>query len=169
MRRLFRLLSLLVMASLAACSTKQAPPPQAVALQVPPPAPAPPMPPQPSVEAPPPAVPQQSPTPGDTFIETGLASFYGRAHDGNTTANGKSFDHREFTAAHRTLAFGTLVRVTNLSNGRTVTVEITDRGPHIKTRIIDISLAAARALHMQRKGVTRVRLEAIRQTQARAD
>lgn len=100
------------------------------------------------------------------FSQTGLASFYGHAHDGNTTANGKHFDHRDFTAAHRSLPFGTLVRVTNLSNGRCVTVEITDRGPRIKTRIIDISLAAARALHMQHKGITRVRLEAFRIDQA---
>lgn len=103
------------------------------------------------------------------FTQTGLASFYGRAHDGHATANGKRFDHRNFTAAHRDLPFGTLVRVTNLSNGRSVTVEITDRGPHIKSRVIDISLAAARALHMQNRGITRVRLEAFRIDQARAD
>ena len=114
-------------------------------------------------------VPQQSLPEEAYFSETGLASFYGRAHDGNTTANGKRFDHRQFTAAHRSLAFGTLVRVTNLSNGRMVTLEITDRGPHVKSRIIDISLAAARALHMQRKGVTRVKLEAFREDQAGGD
>jgi rare lipoprotein A len=102
---------------------------------------------------------------GPFFTQTGLASFYGRAHTGKVTANGGSFDHRDFTAAHRTLAFGTLVRVTNLSNGRTVTVEITDRGPHIKTRVIDVSLAAARELGMQRKGITRVKLEAFRTDQ----
>jgi len=100
------------------------------------------------------------------FSETGLASFYGRAHDGNTTANGRRFDHHEFTAAHPSLPFGTLVRVTNLGNGRTVTVEITDRGPHIKRRIIDISLAAARALRMQKMGIARVRVEAFRIDQA---
>lgn len=96
------------------------------------------------------------------FSETGLASFYGHAHDGNKTANGTRFDHRGFTAAHPSLPFGTLVRVTNLGNGRTVTVEITDRGPHIKRRIIDISLAAAHALRMQKQGVARVRVEAFR-------
>jgi rare lipoprotein A len=103
---------------------------------------------------------------GAFFSQTGLASFYGRAHDGNTTANGKHFDHRDLTAAHPSLPFGTLVRVTNLGNGRTVTVEITDRGPHIKRRIIDLSLAAARALRMQKKGITRVRVEAFRNDQA---
>ena len=89
-----------------------------------------------------------------------MASFYGPAHAGKRTASGENFDHRDFTAAHRTLAFGTLVRVTNLSNGRTVNVKITDRGPHIKNRVIDISLAAAREIGMQSKGITRVRLEA---------
>ncbi|HEX4637303.1 MAG TPA: septal ring lytic transglycosylase RlpA family protein [Rhizomicrobium sp.] len=100
------------------------------------------------------------------FSQTGIASFYGHAHDGNPTANGKHFDHRDFTAAHRSLPFGTLVRVTNLSNGRAVTVQITDRGPHIQRRVIDVSLAAARALRMQAKGLTRVRVEAFRADQA---
>lgn len=100
--------------------------------------------------------------PGSSFSQTGLASFYGRAHDGKVTANGESFDHQGFTAAHRTLPFGTRVRVTNLENGRTVTVTITDRGPYVRGRIVDISLAAARALGMQDKGVARVRLDALR-------
>jgi rare lipoprotein A len=82
------------------------------------------------------------------------------------TARGENFDHSDFTAAHRTLAFGTMVRVTNLGNGRTVTVEITDRGPRIKSRVIDISLAAAREIGMQKKGVTRVKVEAFRADQA---
>ena len=103
---------------------------------------------------------------GPFFTQTGLASFYGRAHAGKRTASGERFDHRDFTAAHRTLAFGTLLRVTNLANGRAVTVEVTDRGPHIKTRVIDISLAAARALHMQQKGITRVKVEAFQEDQA---
>ena len=97
-----------------------------------------------------------------TFTQTGLASFYGPRHDGKRTARGGNFDHREFTAAHRTLAFGTMVRVTNLANGRMVTVEITDRGPRIKSRIIDISLTAAREIGMQQKGVARVKLETFR-------
>jgi rare lipoprotein A len=102
---------------------------------------------------------------GPFFSDTGLASFYGRAHAGKRTASGERFDHRDLTAAHRTLAFGTRLRVTNLANGRAVTVEVTDRGPHIKTRIIDISLAAAQALHMQKKGITRVRVEAFQEDQ----
>src|SRR5690349_20364328 len=127
--RPYHLLSLaLVLTGLAGC-TKEAPP----ARSLPPPAL-----PQPRPSAPQPAAPAQPPLaqlppaasvqapPQDTFFsETGLASFYGRAHDGNTTANGQRFDHRDFTAAHPSLPFGTLVRVTNLGNGRTVTVQIT--------------------------------------------
>ena len=113
-----------------------------------------------------PAVPPLALTDAPFFTETGLASFYGRAHAGKRTASGGRFDHHDLTAAHRTLAFGTRLRVTNLSNGRAVTVEVTDRGPRIKTRIIDISLAAADALHMQKKGITRVKVEAFRQDQS---
>jgi len=114
---------------------------------------------------PPVAVQQQPIAPQPFFTQTGLASFYGHAHDGKITASGQNFDLREFTAAHRTLAFGTLVRVTDLENGQTITVKITDRGPFVRGRVIDVSLAAARALGMQEKGVTRVRLEAFRTDQ----
>jgi rare lipoprotein A len=111
--------------------------------------------------------PPQSSTPSERFFtQTGLASFYGSAHQGKLTANGNSFDRNDFTAAHRTLAFGTVVRVTNRKNGRTVKVEITDRGPHISGRIIDLSSAAAHALDMEKSGITRVRLEAFRADQA---
>jgi rare lipoprotein A len=128
---------------------------------------APPPVPQQPVETPrqPPALPPRSVAAGPFFTETGLASFYGRAHAGKRTASGEKFDQRDFTAAHRTLAFGTLVRVTNLGNGRTVTVEITDRGPRIQTRVLDLSFAAAAALGMLEKGVTRVKLEAFRADQ----
>jgi rare lipoprotein A len=118
--------------------------------------------PQPPLVAPPP------PSAADPlFTQTGLASFYGRAHDGKTTANGESFDSSGFTAAHRTLAFGTLVKVTNLENGQTVTVKITDRGPFVRGRVIDVSRAAALALGMQDKGVTRVKIEAVRPEMAK--
>jgi rare lipoprotein A len=154
---------LLLVLGLAACATKAPPPSSPIPTQPPsPPAP------QPQAAAPlrqPPAVPPQVLAAGPFFTETGLASFYGRAHLGKRTASGDRFDLRDFTAAHRTLAFGTLVRVTNLGNGRSVTVKITDRGPKIKTRIIDISLAAAQALDMQQKGVTRVKVEAFRADQ----
>ena len=79
-------------------------------------------------------------------------------HDGKTTAQGTSFDPHDFTAAHRTLKFGTIVQVTNLRNHRMVKVQITDRGPHVEGRIIDVSAAAARELGMQRRGTARVRI-----------
>ena len=93
--------------------------------------------------------------------QVGLASYYGRAHDGRHTANGERFDMHAMTAAHRTLPFGTRVRVTNLANGRRAVVRINDRGPHKKQRIIDLSYAAARELGMVGAGVTRVRVEVV--------
>lgn len=102
---------------------------------------------------------------GAYFSETGRASWYGGWHDGRMTATGSRFDRAEFTAAHRTLAFGTVVQVTNLANGRMVKVQITDRGPHVKGRIIDVSAAAARELGMQHRGTARVRLLAFRYDQ----
>jgi rare lipoprotein A len=102
------------------------------------------------------------------FTQRGIASFYGAAQDGKPTAGGEAFDQHALTAAHRTLAFGTVVRVTNLGNGRTVMVEINDRGPAIKGRVIDLSAAAARALDMENNGVTQVRLEAFHTDQSGA-
>lgn len=163
-----RLPALLLIAGLTGCTAQEPPAlpqrpaaPQTPAAQPAPPAP-PPAPPQAPQNPPPPAEPSY-------FTQEGLASFYGRAHTGKPTASGEKFDHREFTAAHRTLAFGTRVRVTDLANGRTVTVEITDRGPRIQTRILDLSHAAAEALGMLDKGVTRVRLEAYRGDQRQRD
>jgi rare lipoprotein A len=167
MHHRLRLPFLLVMTGLAGCATQAPPPPQQPAApQQPMVAPSP-MPQQPMAPPrQPPAVPPQSLAAGPFFTQTGLASFYGRAHAGKRTASGEKFDHLDFTAAHRTLAFGTLVRVTNLSNGRTVTVEISDRGPRIESRIVDLSLAAASALGMKQKGIARVKLEAFRADQA---
>ncbi|HXR96196.1 MAG TPA: septal ring lytic transglycosylase RlpA family protein [Rhizomicrobium sp.] len=116
----------------------------------------------------PPAAPPAAPAQAPYFTQTGRASFYGAAHQGRTTANGESFDLHDFTAAHRTLPFGTVVRVTNLDNGLTVKVKINDRGPHVKGRIIDLSSAAARALGMTQDGVARVKLEAFRPDQSGA-
>jgi len=168
MLRIFRLSCLLAAAGLAGCATQAPPPasPEAVAsFQLPPSLP----PPQPPAIVPrgEPAVPPLAQAAEPFFTQSGLASFYGRKHAGKRTANGRRFDHRDLTAAHPTLAFGTRVRVTDLANGRSVTVEITDRGPHVKNRVIDISLAAADALHMQKKGITRVKLEAFREDQLR--
>src|SRR5271166_2248478 len=78
--------------------------------------------------------------------ETGLASWYGHPYHGRPAANGEIYDMEGFTAAHRTLPFGTWVRVVNLSNDKTVDVRITDRGPFVENRIIDLSHAAARAI-----------------------
>ena len=121
-----------------------------------------------ATQAPPPPAPQAPPRAARTpfFSESGLASFYGDAQDGNTTASGETFHQFRFTAAHRTLAFGTVVRVTNMNNGRSVTVSINDRGPHVKGRIIDLSYAAARALGMRRDGVVPVKLQAYTRDQA---
>jgi rare lipoprotein A len=91
--------------------------------------------------------------------QTGQASWYGPKFHGKTTANGETFDQNELTAAHASLPFGSKVKVTNLSNGKSVEVEITDRGPFAKNRIIDLSHAAAKALDMKDSGTTKVRLE----------
>ena len=91
----------------------------------------------------------------------GMASWYGGHFHGRTTASGERFNKEDFTAAHRTLPFGTLVRVTNTLNGRSVTVRINDRGPFAKGRIIDLSEAAARKLAMLEKGVVRVRIKVL--------
>jgi len=101
-----------------------------------------------------------------SFAEVGRASYYGEKHDGKRTANGMVYDRTVFTAAHRTLPFGTVVRVTNLSNHRMVKVRITDRGPHVKGRVIDVSSVAARELGMQRRGIARVRVRVFRSDQA---
>jgi rare lipoprotein A len=95
-----------------------------------------------------------------TLPQTGQASWYGARHHGKRTASGAPFDQTKLTAAHRSLPFGTRLKVTNLSNGRSVEVEITDRGPYSGNRIIDLSRAAARALGMIESGTANVRLEA---------
>jgi rare lipoprotein A len=91
--------------------------------------------------------------------ETGLASWYGHPYHGRPAANGEIYDMEGFTAAHRTLPFGTWVRVVNLTNDKTVDVRITDRGPFVENRIIDLSHAAAGAIGLIGPGVGRVRLD----------
>ena len=93
--------------------------------------------------------------------QVGMASYYSRAHHGRRTASGEVFDMQAMTAAHRSLPFGTRVRVTNLSNGRHTVVRINDRGPFKGKRIIDLSYAAARELGAVGPGVVRVRLEVV--------
>lgn len=89
----------------------------------------------------------------------GLASYYGARHHGNKTASGERFDQNALTAAHRSLAFGSRLRVTNLRNSKTVVVRINDRGPFNPKRIIDLSQKAAEQLDMLRDGVVPVRIE----------
>ncbi|WP_260581540.1 septal ring lytic transglycosylase RlpA family protein [Sphingopyxis sp. PET50] len=94
----------------------------------------------------------------ETEIGGGMASYYGNELAGNRTASGERFDPRAMTAAHRTLPFGSLVRVTNVSNGDSVVVRVNDRGPFGRGRVIDISHAAAKEIGMHRSGTARVRL-----------
>ena len=91
--------------------------------------------------------------------QDGLASWYGGKFQGRQTANGEIFDTNKFTAAHKTLPFGTIVRVTNLENGKASLVRINDRGPFVEGRIIDLSRAAAVELEMAGMGIARVRVE----------
>jgi rare lipoprotein A len=94
-------------------------------------------------------------------VSNGVASYYGKDHHGKKTANGEVFDMYKLTAAHRSLPFGTQVKVTNLSNQRSVIVRINDRGPYYQGRIIDLSLAAAKSLEMVEAGITQVKLEVV--------
>ena len=94
----------------------------------------------------------------ETEIGGGMASYYGRELAGNRTASGERFDPGQLTAAHRTLPFGSMVRVTNTANGDSVIVRINDRGPFAHGRVIDISHAAAREIGMHRSGTARVRM-----------
>ena len=94
--------------------------------------------------------------------EAGTASFYSSDLQGRKTASGEKYDERQLTAAHRTLPFGSRVRVTNLQNGKSVVVRINDRGPFVRSRIIDVSRRAALELGMIRSGVVRVRVERLR-------
>lgn len=95
------------------------------------------------------------------FTFTGIASWYGPGFHGRRTASGAVFDQHALTAAHRTLPFGTLVRVTNMNNGTSVTVRITDRGPFGGGRVLDLSAGAARAIGMIRSGVAPVRVDVV--------
>ena len=99
-----------------------------------------------------PAVPAKLP-------QTGQASWYGAQHQAKQTASGTIYDQAGLTAAHPSLPFGSRVKVTNLANGKSVEVEITDRGPFAENRIIDLSEAAAKALDMVDSGTATVRLE----------
>ena len=94
-------------------------------------------------------------------IYSGQASWYGPGFDGRRTANGEVYNSNLLTAAHRSLPFGTKVRVTNMNNGRSVVVRINDRGPFSKGRIIDLSAGAARTINMIDSGVAPVKVEVL--------
>lgn len=93
------------------------------------------------------------------YTETGIASWYGPGFHGKKTANGEKFNRNELTAAHRTLQMPSLVRVTNLDNGRAVVVRINDRGPFKRSRVIDVSEKAAELLGFKGRGTAKVRLD----------
>jgi len=93
------------------------------------------------------------------YEETGTASWYGKEFYGKKTANGEIYDMHDITAAHRTLPLPSVVRVTNLENGKSIKVRVNDRGPFAKNRIIDLSKAAAKKLAFHEKGTTSVKVE----------
>ena len=101
----------------------------------------------------------------DAAAQTGKASYY---KSGHRTASGERFDPHGYTAAHRTLPFGTRVLVTNLDTGISVIVRVNDRGPFIKSRIIDVSYGAAKVLGITRTGVAKVKIVPLQKTAAAA-
>ena len=98
-----------------------------------------------------------------TSVEVGMSSWYGPPYDHQKGANGEIYDQNAMTAAHRTLPMGTIIRVTNLATGQSAVVKITDRGPFIHGRILDLSLAAAKATGVYRAGVAKVKIEVFAQ------
>jgi rare lipoprotein A len=115
---------------------------------------------QPTPSGPPSAVERQPAAPG-LYVEEGVASWYGVPFNGHRTSNGEIYDMHDMTAAHRTLPFGAMVRVTNLANGKQTEVRVNDRGPFVANRVIDLSLAAAQAIEMVGPGTAAVRLEMV--------
>ena len=95
------------------------------------------------------------------YSEEGIASWYGKDFHGKKTANGETYDMHGMTAAHKLLPFGTQLRVTNLDNGRSITVRVNDRGPFVANRVIDLTHTGAEKLDMVGPGTARVRLESI--------
>jgi len=105
----------------------------------------------------------------DGFTQKGLASWYGDKEHGNRTASGERFSKYDYTAAHKSLPFGTIVRVINLENGMDVVVKINDRGPFIRGRIIDLSYNSAKSIDLVRTGVAKVKVEVISSPSTRND
>ena len=100
------------------------------------------------------------------WMQVGKASWYGRRFQGHRTASGEAFDLNILTCAHRTLPIGTLLKITNLGNSRSIMVRVNDRGPLQKGLIVDLSYAAARSLGFGGKGLARVRLEKVEGAEA---
>lgn len=98
---------------------------------------------------------------GHSWQQTGIASWYGSKFQGKETASGQTFNMHQLTCAHRTLPLGSVVRVTNLRNHKSVVLRVNDRGPLPKNRVIDLSYAAAGQLGMRKKGIARVRINLI--------
>lgn len=94
-------------------------------------------------------------------VEYGKASWYGKPYHGRQTASGEKYNMNDMTAAHRTLPFGTKVKVTRLDNGQSVVVRINDRGPFVRGRIIDLSRESAKRIDMVNDGIADVRVETI--------
>lgn len=145
-----RVLAVLPLALLAACAAPGWPPLEDRAEPMPPDAA------QPAPERP-------------YFTEIGVASWYGPRHQGRRTASGERFDMKAMTAAHPTLPFQTVLRVTDLATGVTVRVRVNDRGPFIRGRILDLSSESARTLGMRDQGLARVRIEAFASDQILSD
>ena len=106
---------------------------------------------------------------GASYDEVGVASWYGEKFHGLTTANGETYNMHAMTAAHTTLPMPSLVRVTNLENGKSIIVRVNDRGPFVKSRLIDLSFAAAKALGTIQHGTARVRVQTIKSADVSAE
>lgn len=116
------------------------------------------------------SAPAQAPAPATASAatgETGKLAWYGQRFAGRRTASGEAFNPEALTTAHKTLPFGTKVKITNLANNRSVVVRVNDRGPTQADRVGDVSLAAARALRMLRSGVIEARIEVVAEAPAR--
>ena len=106
--------------------------------------------------------PRYRPAPADAVAyQKGTASYYHDSLHGNLTASGEPYDRQALTAAHRSLPFGTRIRVTNLANGKTVTLTVNDRGPFVRGRIVDVSRRAAHDLGFVREGIVDVAIELV--------
>jgi rare lipoprotein A len=100
-------------------------------------------------------------TSGENYSETGVASWYGEDFHGNPTSSGTTYDMHKISVAHKTLPLGTWVKITNLDNGKQIKAEVIDRGPFVKNRLIDLSLAAAKKLDIIEPGTAKVHVESI--------